>query len=165
MWSLSLSYSLAFAVVMGCLLAGLVVFLLRRRWFSRRGELQDFLQKNALKQPEFYSELLVPLLVYEEKYPSFGSILALVLEHFHPAYFMHQPKFREAIYALRDSVFLECDATQIISQMSRVVQIFLEDPEVEYRCRPRLSELVDQFLGEIEEDLGRPPHPASPSPR
>ena len=31
-----------------------------------------------------------------------------------------------------------------------IVEVFLSDPDVEYRCRPRLRTLVNQFIREAE---------------
>jgi len=34
--------------------------------------------------------------------------------------------------------------------MCVIVNTFVRDPDVEYRCRPHLKALVDQFLREVE---------------
>ena len=67
-----------------------------RIWRSNSSGIQDFLhaRKNT---GETDHEYLVPLMVYEEEYPTFGRILELVLKSFPLQRFRQDGDFEQAL--------------------------------------------------------------------
>lgn len=149
MW-LPFSYSHMLLIFILAGLFVLVVFLLRRHWLSHPAGLQSLGRGRAVQDHELYSEYVVPLMVYEERYPSFGKIVSLVLGHFPLIRFLRQESFQSALVFLREAAFQPAGEKQTARCMSVVIQSFLEDPDVEYRCRRQLPALVREFLNEID---------------
>ena len=120
--------------------------------------IQDFLRKRNKEQDEPDHEYLVPLLVYEEEYPTFGRILELVLKSFPLKRFRQERDFDRALDYLHASVFKASDSQDLIWAMSHIVNTFISDPDVAFECRPDLETLVAQFL----EEISRPRNPGQP---
>ncbi|MDA2930762.1 hypothetical protein MYX84_12600 [Acidobacteria bacterium AH-259-O06] len=146
---MSITYVHLLLAFTGALLFVLIQVLLRRPWQSKPG-LETLLDRHNPIERELYHEYLVPLLVYEEDYPSFGRILRLVLERFPLGRFLQEEAFEKALTDLRDAVFEPSNREDLVWAMCQIVHTFVRDPDVEYRCRPRLQVLVDQFLKEVE---------------
>ena len=148
---LSVSYYflvLVFAVVAGGLLT---VVLVRRRWVSPSTELQIALAQvdPDSGEEQLYQDYLVPLLVYEEEYPSFSKILGAVLGSFPLDRFMEKEEFSNALESVRGSIFQRAHPARVETAMAAIVNCFLRDPDVEYECRQELSVLVPDFLSEL----------------
>lgn len=147
--ALPLSYSellLLFTAAAGCVL---LFFLFRRYWLSHPAGLQAVINRSDTREADTYAEYIVPLLVYEERYPAFGGLLSLVLAHFPLSRFLQEEEFKSALTFLRNSVSQPADRNRIVMAMSVVVRALIQDPDVEYRCRRQLPRLVNQFLREI----------------
>ncbi len=124
------------------------VFLFRRRWNTRPTRLRLLLGQPS---DELESrQRLVPILIFEDQFPAFCEILGLVFERFPIERFDRSPDFHRALHYVSESAFQQVDARHLKAAMCEVVRLFLDDPDVEYNCRPLLSVLVDQFLREIE---------------
>ena len=148
---MSISYSHIVLIAVGAMVFLVILLLVgRRHWLPGATDLQSLLRRGDPEEQELYHHFLIPLLVYEDQYPSFLSIMALVLDRFPFQPFLNQKEFRTALTHLRDSVFQRADQGGIISSMSTIVQIYRSDPEVEFNCRPHLEPLVEQFLKEVE---------------
>lgn len=142
-----LSYSNLLIIMAVAVLFLALIFALRQRWRSQPEGLQALLHG----RDELHHQLVVPLMVYEERYPSFGKILKLVLSRFPLQSFMRDRDFREAIQHLTDSISRHSAPEKVAASMCAVVRTFVSHPEVEYRCRPELGELLEEFLREVEE--------------
>lgn len=129
-------------------------FLLRRRWTARPTRLRLLLEGES-RRIAGVEEILLPLLVYEDDFPSFTEIMGLVLETFPLSRFLGNAQFREALTFLDKAVYDNGGAIHLRAAMCQVVRVFLEDPDVEYHCRPHLSRLVDSFLEELESFEGQ----------
>ena len=139
---------LIFALVLIAL--GILLFIGRRRSAASAGELHRLLDSARTSEPLGDSHHLVPLLLYEKRFPAFCQILSLVLKQFPLQRFLQRSDFRQALDLLAANPFSETDSENPISAMVVVVEVFLSDPDVEYRCRPRLRTLVNQFIREVE---------------
>lgn len=126
-----------------------IVFqVLIRVWRSNPSGIQDFLRgRKDNREPDH--EYLVPLMVYEEGYPAFGRILELVLKSFPLKRFLHEKDFEKALNYLHDSVFKTSTSEDLVWAMSHIVNTFVSDPDVAFKCRPHLENLLNQFLEEI----------------
>ena len=151
---MSISYLYLLLALTGALLFILAQFLLRRPWQLKPTGIQSLLDQESLAEQELELELdqeyLVPLVIYEDDYPAFGNIIRLVLESFPLGRFLEESDFQEALISLRNSVFQSTNPQELVSTMCVIVNTFVRDPDVEYRCRPHLKVLVDQFLREVE---------------
>lgn len=143
----SLSYFHLLLITLAAAAALLAIFLARRRWNSRPTRLRLLLEGEGTE----YSQRLVSLLVFEEEFPNFCEILGLVLERFPLSRFESEPEFQAALEFLDHAACQPAAGERRKAAMCHIVRSFLDDPDVEYRCRPRLSPLVDQFLVEIDE--------------
>ncbi len=128
----------------------LALFLLRRRWNTRATRLRLLLSQPSEDLESI--QRLVPVLIFEDQFPSFCEILGLVFERFPIQRFDKSPDFHRALHYVTESAFQQVDSRHLKAAMCEVVRLFLDDPDVEYNCRPLLSVLVDQFLREIEDD-------------
>ena len=151
MWT-ALPYSYLVLTVAAASLLLIALFLLRRRWRLHPTGLQALAgaRDDDPRERETYREYLIPLMLYEEKYPSFGRILSLVLGHFPLSRFLREEQFRSALTLLKDSAFQPFEGRRIANDMAVVVRFLMEDPDVEYQCRKQFPLLVQQFLEEIE---------------
>ena len=140
---------LAFAAAVAFVL---VQLLLQKRRQTRPSRLYSLVNQSSSADGPLYHDYLVPLLVYEEDYPSFMNILGTVLTRFPLERFLQEETFKNALADLRNGVFRSSNEQTIIQTMSLIVNVFLSDPDVEYRCRRRLKPLVHQFLKEIDAD-------------
>ncbi|HSR69971.1 MAG TPA: hypothetical protein VLU25_18735 [Acidobacteriota bacterium] len=140
------SYSTALLLVAGAMLVLAGLYLSRRLWQVEGGGLQSL----PGNDPD-YGEQIMPLMIYEERYPAFGRIAALVFGRFPLSRFLPDEDFRRALDYLSRQAFQEASSRSAEAAMCVIVKTFVSDPEVQYRCRP-LDELVDQFLAEIEID-------------
>ncbi len=151
---MSITYLHLLLAFTGALLFILAQFLLRRPWQLKPTGIQSLLDQECLAEQELELELdqeyLVPLVIYEDDYPTFGNIIRLVLESFSLGHFLQDSDFQEALISLRNSVFQSINPQDLVSPMCVIVNTFVRDPDVEYRCRPHLKVLVDQFLLEVE---------------
>ncbi len=144
------SYSQLLLVVSATVVLVAILISLRRRWFPNPSCLQRLLNRKDCGNQEEYHEYIVPLLMYEETYPAFGNILALVLARFPLTYFLRQEDIRSALTFLGAAVFQKAARQDVILAMSVIVKCLATDPDVEYQCRPNLSSLVNQFLKQIK---------------
>ena len=149
----SYSYLLAVAVAT-MLLVGFLIWLHRRLTASKVAEVPFPTQTHDVREHEFYTEYLMPLLVFERDYPSFIAILSLVISRFPISRFTIQPEIRSALGFLRDASFKGGEDRQIASVMCVVVNAFVNDPDVEYDLRLQLPDLLTKFL----EEVSRIPH-------
>ncbi len=143
------SYAHSLLLAAGALTLLLLGFSLRRRWTRRPTRLRQLLSKKS-RDPA-YTEFLVPLLVFEERYPSFSAILGLVLERFPLASFMRDKEFRSALTFLSEAAFRDVNEESLRTAMCELVRHLLQNPDVEYECRAELSTLVERFLYEVVE--------------
>jgi hypothetical protein len=144
--NLPYGYLLAVAFAAGGLVA-LLIFL-HRRLASRVAEVPFPAETHDVREHEFYTEYLMPLLVFERDYPSFIAILSLVVSRFPISRFTVQPEVRSALGFLRDASFKGEDDRQIASVMCVIVNAFVNDPDVEYDLRLQLPDLLNKFLEE-----------------
>ena len=146
-----LSYPVLLLIFALALIAlGIFVFIGRRRSAAATGEFQQLLDSARAGETLEDSHRLVPLLLYEKRFPAFCGILAIVLNQFPLRKFLQRSDFRQALDFLAADPFSEADSEDPIPAMVVVVEVFLSDPDVEYRCRPRLRTLVNQFIRESE---------------
>jgi len=129
---------------------GILLFIGRRRSAASSGELQRLLDSARTGDPLEDSHHLVPLLLYEKRFPAFCRILVLVLKQFPLQRFLQQSEFSQALDFLMTKPFSEGEPEDPVPAMVIIVEAFLSDPDVEYRCRPRLRRLVNQFIREVE---------------
>jgi hypothetical protein len=151
---MSITYLHLLLALTGALLFILAQFLLRKPWQLKATGIQSLLGQDSLAEEELELELdqeyLVPLVIYEDDYPAFGNIIRLVLESFPLGRFLAEEDFEEALVSLRNSVFQSSHPQELVSTMCEIVNTFVRDPDVEYRCRPHLEVLVNQFLEEVD---------------
>jgi hypothetical protein len=151
---MSITYLHLLLALTGALLFILAQFLLRKPWQLKATGIQSLLVQDSLAEQELELELdqeyLVPLVVYEDDYPAFGNIIRLVLESFPLGRFLEEEDFEGALVSLRNSVFQSSHPQELVSTMCMIVNTFVRDPDVEYRCRPHLEVLVNQFLEEVD---------------
>ncbi len=146
-----LSYSSLLLVIAAAASLLTLLYLMRSRWRSQPEGLQSLLENDPQARSDLYHHLVVPLMVYEERIPSFGRILKLVLSHFRLEDFVQEKGFREAMQFLAESISQSSETDKAAAAMCTIVRTFLSNPNVEYRCRPHLQQLLDQFLEEIEQ--------------
>ena len=149
---MALPYSYLVLAIAATSLLLLALFLLRRRWSLHPLGLQILAEtRNVdLEEREAYREYFIPLMLYEEKYPTFGRILSLVFGRFPLSRFLQEEQFKTALTFLRDSALEPFDGRRVVTAMAVVVRSLSEDPDVEFQCRQHLSGLIAQFLQEIE---------------
>ena len=148
-FSLSPSYSTVTLFFAGSASILVLLFLLRKYWTSPSTQLQVLLDQGRTKEQGLHTNYVIPLLAYEERYPSFASILGLVLTQFPLTRFLDKEELRSDFYFLRHAAFQPTDPWPVVTAMCRVVEAFLEDPAVETQFRAQLSVLLDRFLKEI----------------
>lgn len=128
----------------------LIQILLRKPWQPQCSGLQSLIRRNSPLENDLYHKYLVPLLVYEEKYPSFGNILGIVFQKFPLNRFLPEKGFQEAMTYLRNSVFKRSNQPDQVQAMCLIIHTLIRDPDVEYACRPHLRSQVNRFLKEME---------------
>ena len=146
---LPISYVQVLLVFAVALVLVLVQILLKRNRWNHGTELQRLLANGNTGNDELYNDYLVPLLLYEEDYPSFVDVIGLVLHRFPLEHFLKEQEFARALTCLKDSVFQPSSRQTKVSAMCAVVHGLVSDPDVEYLCRDRMHVLVEQFLDEI----------------
>ena len=151
---MSITYLHLLLALTAALLFILAQFLLRKPWQLKATGIQSLLDQDSIVEQELELELdqeyLVPLVIYEDDYPAFGNIIRLVLESFPLGRFLEEDEFENALISLRNSVFQSSHPKELVSTMCEIVNTFVRDPDVEYRCRPHLEVLVNQFLEEVD---------------
>lgn len=146
-----LSYPVLLLIFVLTLIAlGIFLFIGRRRSAASSGELQQLLDSARTDEPLEDSHHLVPLLLYEKRYPAFCRIMALVLEQFPLNRFLQRNDFSRALEFLTAKPFSEREAEDPVPAMVTIIEVFLSDLDVEYRCRHQLRLLVSQFIRETE---------------
>ena len=146
-----LSYPVLLLIFALALIAlGIFLFVGRRRSAASSDELQRLLDSARTGEPLENSHHLTPLLLYEKRFPAFCRILALVLKEFPLQRFLQRSDFSQALDFLSSKPFSDAESEDPIPAMVVIVEVFLSDPDVEYRCRPRLRTLVNQFIREAE---------------
>ncbi|HSR51163.1 MAG TPA: hypothetical protein VLV83_10075 [Acidobacteriota bacterium] len=138
-------YWLALLLVASAGLALTAIYLLRRRWRSS----QEGLQQVDAQRHGDYEDRVLPLMVYEDRYPAFGRIAGTVFENFAVGRFLESEDFRRAQEYLTRGAFQPADRHSLEAAMCVIVKTFVSDPEVQYRCPP-IDQWVDEFLDEIE---------------
>lgn len=134
------------------LAAGVIIILvifLRHRLAARIAECPFPPDTHQVREHEFYTEYLMPLLVFERDYPSFIAILSLVISRFPISRFTAHEEVRSALAFLREASFNGGEPKEISSVMCVVVNAFVNDPDVEYELRLKLPDLLNKFLDEI----------------
>ena len=126
-----------------------VLFHLRRKDLSRVSPLEAALAKSQDAMQQEQLDLLLPLLVLEERFPAFGQILALVIERRGIEQVAGNPAFLEPARYLAQAAFSDSKQQPVGGALCHIVRGFLDDPDVEYCCRPELPHLIDQFIDEI----------------
>ena len=140
------------------LLAGsslLVLFFLvflRRREISHASPLEQAISTTRGEIPQEILDQLLPLLVLEERFPAFGKIVALVLSRRGIEEITQRESFIEPASYLAQATFSEKIKTPLRGALCHMVRGFLDDPDVEYSCRPELADLVDEFIDEVHRD-------------
>lgn len=145
-----ISYSSLLLLIAAAASVLVLLYLMRNRWRSQPDGLQALIEEAPETGSQQRDQLVIPLLVYEERFPSFGRILRLVLARFPIEDFLQEDEFRQAIHFLSESISKPRGEDKVAASMCLIVRTFISNPNVEYRCRPRLQELLDQFLDEIE---------------
>ncbi|MFB3902954.1 MAG: hypothetical protein ACE15E_05830 [Acidobacteriota bacterium] len=134
------------------LTAGVIILLVvffRHKLAVRVAECPFPPDTHQLREHEFYTEYLMPMLVFERDYPSFIAILSLVISRFPISRFTTQEEVRSALAFLREASFKGGDPREISNVMCVVVNAFVNDPDVEYELRLKLPELLNRFLDEV----------------
>jgi hypothetical protein len=144
---ISYGYLLALTITAGTAL--LLIVLLHRKLAVQVAECPFPVDTHEVREHEFYTEYLMPLLVFERDYPSFIAILSLVISRFPISRFTGQEDVRSALAFLRDASLNGGDQREIASVMCLVVNAFVNDPDVEYELRLRLPDLLEKFLREV----------------
>lgn len=138
-------------LILGLIAAGTLVilfFILRRS--QPRQPLQLLLETPQPTLDQQDVQTLLPLLLLENDFPAFSEILSLVLARFPLSRFLAQDEFRSALTEAQRHALQSGNPSLFVWAMCRIVQTFLEDPDVEFETRPHLSGLVDKFLNEVE---------------
>ena len=148
---LPLDYLELLLIAAAALVFLLLLFLLRRRQVSRRSPLERALANSKIASNPEQQDLLMPLLVLEEQYPRFGEILALVIVRCGIRRLLRSPHFSEPARYLARAAF-SSRHSPIRGALCHMVRGFLEDPDIEFSCRPELPPLVDEFIEEINQD-------------
>ena len=97
-------------------------------------------------------DLLLPLLLFEEHFPAFGEIVALVICRLGVNEMAQGAAFNEPAEYLAKAAFSDSWESSIRGALCHIVRGFLDDPDIEYSCRPELARLVDQFIDEVHRD-------------
>ncbi len=148
---LPITYSQLLLICLGAGLFLLLIVLFHRRVALRTAECAYSAGEEDVEEHHFYTEYVMPLLVFERDYPSFIAILSLVLETFPISRFTRHEDVRSAFAFLREAAFNGGDPRRIATVMCVVVQSFVNDPDVEYRLRLKLPDMLDRFLREVGE--------------
>lgn len=158
---LPLDYVDLLLIAAAALLFLLLLFLVRQKQIGRRSPLERALS-NSKGAAKTHQDLLMSLLVLEEQYPIFGRIAALVIERCGIRRLIRHPDFIEPARYLAQAAFSE-QQSSVRGALCHMVRGFLEDPDIEYKCRPELAGLIDQFIEEIdlEQRPGSPPADSS----
>ena len=128
------------------------VFLIIKRWAPPPSELQSLLRGAPAELPSATVDHLVPLLVFEDRYPGFSNIVGVVLRQFPLSRFLEDETFKSNFTYLSQAGSEVLDPQRIRLAMCHVVYYLLRDPNVEYYCRPQLAGFVEDFLAEIENE-------------
>lgn len=143
----SYGYLLGATLAAGAII--LLVVVLRHKFAVRVTECPFPADTHQVREHEFYTEYLMPLLVFERDYPSFIAILSLVVSRFPISRFTTYDEVRSALAFLREASFNGGEPKRISSVMCVVVNAFVNDPDVEYELRLKLPELLNKFLDEV----------------
>jgi len=148
---LPISYSQLLLICLGAGLFLLLIVLFHRKVAVRTAECAYSGGEEDVEEHHFYTEYVMPLLVFERDYPSFIAILSVVLESFPISRFTRHEDVRSAFAFLREAAFNGGDPRRIATVMCVVIQSFVNDPDVEYRLRLKLPDMLDRFLKEVGE--------------
>jgi hypothetical protein len=143
----SYGYLLGATLAAGVLI--LLAIFLRHKFALRVTECPFPPDIHQVREHEFYTEYLMPLLVFERDYPSFIAILSLVVSRFPISRFTAHEEVRSALAFLREASFNGGEPKEISSVMCVVVNAFVNDPDVEYELRLKLPDLLNKFLDEV----------------
>ncbi|RPI25819.1 MAG: hypothetical protein EHM61_13395 [Acidobacteria bacterium] len=144
---ISYGYLLAATLAAGTII--LFAIILRRQLAVRVAECPFPPDTHQVREHEFYTEFLMPLLVFERDYPSFIAILSLVVSRFPISRFTAHEEVRAALAFLREASFNGGNPKEISSVMCVIVNAFVNDPDVEYEFRLKLPDLLNKFLDEV----------------
>ncbi|RPJ86696.1 MAG: hypothetical protein EHM18_04890 [Acidobacteria bacterium] len=149
----SYGYLLGATLAAGAII--LLVIFLRHKFAVRVTECPFPPDVHQVREHEFYTEYLMPLLVFERDYPSFIAILSLVISRFPISRFTAHEEVRSALAFLGEASFNGGEPKEISSVMCVVVNAFVNDPDVEYEFRLKLPELLNKFLDEVSSTSSR----------
>jgi len=147
--NIPLSYGYLLLVTLGTGLIVLLLVVFRRNLANRVVGCPFPADTHQVREHEFYTEFLMPLLVLERDYPSFIAILSQVISRFPISRFTVNDDFRSALAYLREASFNGGDPREISNVMCVIVNTFVNDPDVEYDLRLTLPDLLNKFLDEI----------------
>jgi hypothetical protein len=141
--------SLVLLAVVGLLYA-------RRKRYLQKDGLSAVIHRHYLKGPtatERQRDLFLTLLCYEDRFPSFATILEKIAPHFPLSYFARKPEFRHALDNLVDLADqgLGSEAAQMGERaaLATIVRIVIEDAHVHRQYGRELEPLVDRFIEEL----------------
>jgi hypothetical protein len=135
----------AFAVLF--LVAAIVV---RRRWDSPPSRLRQLLARPPAHHSADQLDSLAGLLIFEDTHRAFVDLLGLVLAKFSLGYFEDEESFAQALDFLNRAALEPVNPVAVQSAMCHMVQCLVENPDVEYACRPEFDELLSSFLLQAE---------------
>ncbi len=138
-------------IVIAVALLGLVgIYWHRDRWNTPPTRLRAVLSREEAELGSEDTDSLAPLLLYEERYPAFADIIGLVLSRFSLDRLLRGKRFRDNLAFLSHATCREERPEHVQAAMCQIIHALLEDPDIEYRCRPELQELIDRFLTQLE---------------
>lgn len=154
---LPLGYFQTLLVIVAVFLVLLVIFLLRERWNTSPTLLRQTLADHHHPIPEEGADALATFLLYEEEYPAFADIMGLALSRFPLDRLQQGDRFRDSFEFLAGATRREESPERIQAEMCRLIHALLEDPDIEYGCRPELEVLIDRFLNQVESRRSKTP--------
>lgn len=140
------------------LLALGVIAYARRKHFLQRDGLSEVFRRHPLEESAFRDgrrDLLLMLLCYEDRYPSFAKILEKIAPHFPLTHLVPQPQFRRAINELREisqhGSHTVAARTNEHAALATIVRLVIDDPAIGRIYGRDLEPLVDEFLQQLQD--------------
>ncbi len=149
--ALPIGYLPLLIAIAGVVFVLICIVLFRDRWNTTPTRLRAVLGTRNPRIDPVDLEELAALLLYEESYPAFSELLGLVLSRFPLERLQRKTRFRENLAYLAEATLGQASQQEIEDAMCRVIGTLLEDPDVEYYCRPELQTLIDRFIHDLEQ--------------
>ncbi|MBI3939750.1 MAG: hypothetical protein HY315_02845 [Acidobacteria bacterium] len=147
----------AVAICSAVLLALAVSLYVRRRRFLQRGGFSEAIHEHYAKGgmvPEGQRDLLIMLLCYEERYPSFGAILAKIAHTFPLDYFSRYSEFGRAVETLvelsQDGADTKPRRLREHAALATIVRLAIDDPRIQQSYGRELEPLVDELIRQLQ---------------